>query len=51
MIKKLLNPARKWLHVLNQHEPEIRQVVFWIQTIVALISLVFNYHIKRLIYA
>lgn len=51
MIKKLLNLARKCWHVLNRNEPEIRKVVFWIRNVAVLISLVFNYHLKRLIYA
>ena len=51
MIKKLLNLARKWWHVLIQHEPKIRKVMLWIRDVAALISLVFNYRIKRLIYA
>lgn len=51
MIKKLLNLARKCWRVLNQYEPEIRRAMFWIINALVLIDLVFNYRIKRLIYA
>lgn len=51
MIRKLLDLARKCWDVWNQHEPKIRGFVFWVSTVEALISRVFNYYIKRLIYA